>query len=80
MIDKEPDYIAKNVHLVLDMSKRRETPIAKGSRLAGYHMPEHERIGYKRTSKNGVVHYVKPATVNKGKGDLYGRVSKEYKL
>ena len=78
--DKEPNYIAKNVHLVLDMSKRRETPIAKGSRLAGYHMPEHERIGYKRTSKNGVVHYVKPATVNKGKGDLYGRVSKEYKL
>ena len=78
--DKEPNYIAKNVHLVLDMSKRRQTPIAKGSRLAGYHMPEHDRIGYERTSKNGVVHFVKAVRVNKGKGDLYGRVSKEYKL
>lgn len=80
LIDKEPDYIAKNVHLVLDMSKRRQTPIAKGSRLAGYHMPEHDRIGYTRTSKNGVVHFVKGSIVNEGKGDLYGRVSKEYKL
>jgi hypothetical protein len=78
--DKDPDFIPKNVHLVLDMSKRRQYPITKGNRISGYHMPEHKRIGYTRTSKNGVVHFVKGSIVNEGKGDLYGRVSKEYKL
>ncbi len=78
--DKDPDFIPKNVHLVLDMSKRRQYPITKSNRISGYHMPEHDRIGYERTSKNGVVHFVKAVRVNKGKGDLYGRVSKEYKL
>lgn len=78
--EREEDVIAKNVHLVLDMSKRRQYPFTKGSKISGYHMPEHKRIGYKRTSKNGVVHYVKGSTVNEGKGDQYGRVSKEYKL
>ena len=78
--DKDPDFIPKNVHLVLDMSKRRQYPITKSNRISGYHMPEHKRIGYTRTSKNGVVHFVKGSIVNEGKGDLYGRVSKEYKL
>jgi hypothetical protein len=36
--DKDPDFIPKNVHLVLDMSKRRQYPITKGNRISGYHM------------------------------------------
>lgn len=82
MTETERIHTPVDIHLVFDMSKRRSYEIIGdgNTHRTGYHMPEHKRIGYERTSKNGVKHWVKGSTVNEGKGHLYGRVSKEYKL
>lgn len=74
------DVIAKNVHYVLDMSKRRSYPLTKSNRPTGFHMPEHDRIGHVRRYKSGKVVNIRPTTINKGKGDKYGRITKDYKI
>lgn len=78
--EREPPLIPKNVHIVLDMSKRRTTPLTGRSRICGYHMPEHTRIAHERTNSRGEKYKVKGSVINEGMGEIYGRVTKEYKL
>ena len=74
------DYIANNVHLVLDFNKRRQYPITKGSKVSGYHVKEHDRIGHIRRYANGRQIFINAVRINEGKGEDYGKVSKEYAL
>lgn len=76
----EPEYIPRNVHIVLDMSKRRESPMTFGGRQTGYHVKEHSRIAHVRKYKSGKVAHIGAMVINEGKGDQYGKVTKEYKL
>ena len=73
--------IPENVHMVLDMSKRRSYEITGRYHSCGYHVKEHDRIGHwRRKPHSNERIYIEGVRVNEGKGDLYGRVSKEYKL
>lgn len=76
----EPEYIPRNVHIVLDMSKRRESPMTFGGRMTGYHVKEHSRIAHVRKYKSGKVAHIGAMVINEGKGDQYGKVTKDYKL
>ena len=71
----------ENVHMVLDMSKRRSYEITGRYHSCGYHVKEHDRIGHwRRKPHSNEKIFIKGVRVNEGKGDEYGRVSKEYKL
>ena len=62
------------------MSKRRESPMTFGGRMTGYHVKEHSRIAHVRKYKSGKVAHIGAMVINEGKGDQYGKVTKEYKL
>lgn len=71
----------ENVHFVLDMSKRRSYEITERYHSCGYHVKEHDRIGHWRRLPNSEEKiFIKGIRVNEGKGEEYGRVTKEYKL
>lgn len=66
------------VEYTMDLTK----PISKafkGTGATGTHASpiEHERIGYYRKSKNGLLHFVSSCTVNKGNK---GRLERDYKV